>query len=113
MMAATRDAPSLDWQSANQLEAFNIFEQRMTLYFQTRKITEATEKVAHILLQLGEEGLRRYNSLTLTNEEQRNPAVILQKLKAQLEPAENFRVSRLRLMGFRQKEKENIDSFVT
>lgn len=110
---AHKDVPSMDWTSPNLLDTFNMFEQRIALFFQTKKVTAAADKVAHVLLQIGEEGLKRFNAMTLSEDEKKDHAIILTKLKEQLEPAENFRVSRLRLMGYRQKVGETIDSFVT
>ena len=49
---------------------------------------------------------------TLTEEEQADPAVIFRQFKEQLEPAENFRGSRLRLMGYRQRKDESLDDLV-
>ena len=72
-----------------------------------------TEKqVDHILLMSGEEGLRKYNSWTLTNEEKKKPDVIWQKFLTQLEPKVNFRVARFYLQKFSQRESESIDDFV-
>ena len=88
-------APKMDWASDNLAESFKMFEQRLRLFFKVKK-TRAADQVFNILLQVGEEGLRRYNSWTLTEEEQADPAVIFRQFKDQLEPAENFRVSRLR-----------------
>ena len=101
----------MDWTSDNLAEAFRLFEQRLRLFFKVKKVREA-DQVSHILLQVGEEGLRRFNSWTLTEEEEADPAIVLQKLKEQLEPAENFRVSRLRFMGYRQRKDESLDDFV-
>ncbi|WP_293726087.1 hypothetical protein, partial [Thiolapillus sp.] len=77
----------MDWTSDNLAEAFRLFEQRLQLFFKVKKVREA-DQVSHILLQVGEEGLRRFNSWTLTEEEEADPAIILQKFKEQLEPAE-------------------------
>ena len=89
----------MDWTSDNWAEAFRLFEQRLQPFFKVKKVGEA-DQVSHILQQAGEEGLRSFNSWTLTEEEEADPAIILQKFKEQLEPAENFRVSWLRLMGY-------------
>ena len=74
-------APRMDWISDNLAEAFRRFEQRLQLFFKVKKVREA-EQVSLILLQVGEEGLRRFNSWTLTEEEEADPAIILQKFKA-------------------------------
>ena len=73
---------------------------------------ECLYQVSHILQQAGEEGLRSFNSWTLTEEEEADPAIILQKSTEQLEPAENFPVSRLRIMGYRQRKDESLDDFL-
>ena len=101
----------MDWTSDNLAEAFRLFEQRLQLFFTVRKVREA-DRVSHILLQVREEGLRRFNSWTLTEEEKAVTAVILQKFGEQLEPAQNLRVSRLRLMGYRQRKGESLDDLV-
>lgn len=105
-------APVMDWSCTNQLDSYKLFEQRIKLFFTARRITDPEHKVANILLQLGEEGLKRYNALTLTEQEQKEPDTILKKIREQLEPAENFRVSRLRLMTLRQLPSESLDTFV-
>ena len=68
--------------------------------------------MVHNLLQVGDEGLRRYNSRTLTDDERKNPGTIFDKFIEQLEPSENYRISRLKLMHFRQRQDKNLDCFV-
>jgi len=104
-------APRMDWTAANLAEAFALFQQRLELFFTTQKV-HADDKAAHILLQVGEEGLRRYNSWQLSEADRSDPAVIFAKFKEQLEPADNFRVSRLKLMRFRQRPEETLDEFI-
>ena len=52
--------PKLDWEASNLAESFKLFKQRCELYFRIKKIT-GDNAVAHILLAVGEEGLKRYN----------------------------------------------------
>ena len=73
----------MDWTSDNLAEAFRLFEQRLQLFFKVKKVHEA-DQVSHILLQVGEEGLRHFNSWTLTEEEEADTAIIPQKFKEQL-----------------------------
>ena len=101
----------MDWTSDNLAEAFHLFEQRLQLLFKVKKVREV-DQVSHILLQVGKEGLRRFNSWTLTEEEEADPATILQLFKEQLEPVENFCVSWLRHMDYRQCKDESLDDFV-
>ena len=103
--------PRMDWSVNNQADTFKLFRQRIELYFKA-KIIEPEDQVVHILLQVGDEGLRRYNSWTITDDERKNPGTIFEKFIEQLEPSENYRISRLKLMHFRQRQDENLDCFV-
>ncbi|KAK7108980.1 hypothetical protein V1264_013102 [Littorina saxatilis] len=103
-------APKMDWTTDNPAESFKLFSQRIELYFKAKKVPTA-EQTTHILLQVGEEGLRRYNSWTLTDDDEQTPAAILKRFREQLEPSENFRVARLKLMAFRQGPSESLDNF--
>ena len=102
--------PRMDWSVNNQADTFKLFIQRIELYFKAKRI-EPEDQVVHILLQ-GDEGLRRYNSWTLTDNERKNPGTIFEKFIEQLEPSENYRIRRLKLMHFRQRQYENLDCFV-
>lgn len=103
--------PCMNWLAPNQADAFKIFKQRIELYFTTKKI-RTEEQPAHILLQVGEEGLQRYNAMTLLEDEKKQPSVIFKKFEEQLEPAEHFHVGRLRLMHMRQLPTESTDDFI-
>ena len=73
----------IDWSTANHAKSFQLFSQRLQLYFTAKKIPEA-EQTAHILLQVGEEGLRHFISWALS-EKQQMPVTILDRFKEQLE----------------------------
>ncbi|PIK37302.1 hypothetical protein BSL78_25862 [Apostichopus japonicus] len=103
--------PKMDWNSSNQGESFKLFKQRLELYFQIKKITGA-DQVPILLLAVGEEGLQRYNSWTLTAEESICASTLFGKFMAQLEPAENFRIARLKLRNYYQQPGEKLDDFV-
>ena len=86
-------------------ESFQLLSQRLKQYFTEKKIPEA-EQTAHILLvRVGKEGLGRFSSWALP-EEQQTPATILGRFKEQPEPAENFRIAQLKLMAYRQRPHE-------
>ena len=86
---ASKHIPEMDWASENVAKCFKIFKQRLELYF-LRKNVEQGKQVAHILLQIGEKGLQMYNAMTLTVDQQKDPAMIFQKLGEQIEPSEHF-----------------------
>ena len=110
MNSNSEHIPRIDWVAPNQAETFKLFAQRLKLYFTVKKIKK--DQVSYILLQVGDEGLRRYNAWTLSESEKTDPDVIFEKFTEQLEPSEHFRVCRLKLMHFRQKPNESLDEFV-
>lgn len=93
----SENTPRMDWMSNNPAESFQLFKQRLKLYFQVKSIKNE-DQVPYILLLVGDEGLRRYNAWTLSEAEKKDPNVIFSKFEEQLEPSENFRVCRLKLM---------------
>lgn len=103
--------PSMDWNTPNLAETFKLFQQRLQLYFIINKI-KTEQQVNFILLQSGNEGLKRFNTWSLTEEKKRSPEFIFNRFLEQLEPKENFRVNRLKLMSYRQRQEESLDDFV-
>ena len=69
----------------------------MELLFIANKI-KADQRVSNILLLVGNEGLKRYNSCTLTKEEKGSFDIIFGKFLEQLEPKENYLVNHLKLI---------------
>lgn len=59
--------PSMDWNTPNLAETFKLFQQRLQLYFIINKI-KTEQQVNFILLQSGNEGLKRFNTWSLTEE---------------------------------------------
>ena len=101
----------MDWSVPNPAETFKLFKQRIDLYFKAKRI-ESADQVVHILLQVGDEGLRRYNSWTLSEEDKKDPNKIFAAFEEQLEPLENYRISRLKLTHYRQTREECLDDFI-
>ena len=104
--------PKMDWGAAHIPSAFKLFKQRCELYFKIKKI-EGESAVTHILLAVGEEGLRRYNTWKLSPEDLKSPKAIWDKFEAQIEPTESFRICRLKLSHFKQNPNESLDDFTT
>ena len=107
---ANNDIPYMDCQSSNLPETFRLFKQRLELYFVVNKIK--IEQVNYILLRVGNEGLKKYNTWLLTGEEKHTPEIIFNKFIEQLEPKENFRINCLKLMTYKQEAEESFDDFV-
>ena len=55
---------------------------------------------------------KKYNTWLLTEEEKRTPEIIFNKFIEQLEPKENFRINRLKLMTYKQEAEKSFDDFV-
>ena len=111
MATPSLQVPVLDWGSPNIAESFKLFKQRLELYFTVKSIKE-DEKVPIILLATGEEGLRRYNSWEMSEDDRKKPQKIFSAFLEQLEPATNHRVCRLELSKFQQKPSETTDTFI-
>lgn len=88
-----------------------MFKQRIEIFFRLKKIND-DDQVSFILLATGDEGMRRFNAWNLSAGDRKNPKTILETFAEQLEPAENFRVCRLKLSRYSQQSDESIDTFV-
>jgi hypothetical protein len=64
--------PIMVWDSANVADTFKFFKQKLNIYFQIKEIT-GEKQIPYILQAVDDEGLRRYNSWTLTAEEKKKP----------------------------------------
>ena len=60
---STKQIPDMNWDSDNVPESFKMFKQRLELFFLTKKVKKE-DQVPHILLQIGERGLRMYNAIS-------------------------------------------------
>ncbi|KAL9976365.1 hypothetical protein ACROYT_G013660 [Oculina patagonica] len=70
------------------------------------------EKATYVLLWIGKEGLKVFNSFELNDEEKAKTDTIFNKFTKYLEPKSNFRIARFQLQGFRQTKDESVDSFM-
>lgn len=104
-------APRMDWSSSDLPTALKMYKQRCSLYFAVKKI-KAEDQVNHILLNAGEEGLKIFNSWSLSAAEEKNPEVIWEKFSTHVEPKTNFRIARFQLQKMKQ-EDESIDKYVS
>ena len=103
--------PRMDWSSTDLSSAMKMFKQRCTLYFTVKDI-KAEKQVNYILLNSGDEGLKIYNSWSLSAEEAQKPDVVWEKFTTHVEPKSNFRIARLQLQKMKQ-EDESIDNYVS
>ena len=114
-MSSGNIEPKMCWEKTNLVETFRLFRQQCELYLKVRRIPEK-EWIDHILLLVGAEGLKRYNSWTFEDEaDKREPKIIRQKFLEELEglePVTNFRVARFYLQKYTQRDDETITYFL-
>lgn len=110
---ATNDLPCpvMDWTSSDRGRAIKDFKQLSQMWFAVKDI-EAAKQHNYIILWLGTEGLRLFNTWGFTEEQLVDPNNIWRRLE-QLEPTQNFRISRLEMQRLHQQEGEAIQDFVT
>ena len=74
----------MDWSRPDRASTFKLFKQKSCMYFEC-KVTHLNKQVAHILLMMGDDGVRMYNSWGLPAEYSKIPAVIWEKFDTQIE----------------------------
>ena len=93
----------MNWSSPDLAGTFKLFQQKCDLYFTVRDINPE-RRASHILLYVGDEGLRIFNSWSLSAADN----LIWEKFTAHIEPQVNFRVQRYYLQKYIQSEEESI-----
>ena len=105
--------PHMDWHDTDLPTAFKTFKQYCQLVFNgPLNKKEEKEKATYILLWIGEEGLKIFNSFELNDEEKAKTDTIFDKFTTYLEPKLNFRIARFQLQSFRQTKDESVDAFM-
>ena len=110
---SVRKPPHMDWNDTNLPTAFTTLKQYCQLIFNgpLRK-KEDKEKATYILLWIGEEGLKVFNSFELSDEDKAKTDTIFDKFTKYLEPKSSLRIGRFQLQGSRQTKDESVDSFM-
>ena len=88
--------PSMNWSSSDLPTAFKEFKQYCELIF-TGPLAAKTnaQKVTYILLWVGQEGLKMYNTWDLSVEDKKKPNVIWEKFEKQLEPKNQLQIRKV------------------
>lgn len=102
--------PTFEWSNSTTAESFKLFQQSLLLYFQVKEVKKELQAPS-LLLAIGTEGLKRFNSFSLTEAQKSDVDYIFKLFLEQLEPGQNFRISRLELSKYAQQELESIDEF--
>ena len=108
-MSADLPSPSMDWTNPDRSTALKEFKQMCELWFAIKDVKPENQK-NYILMWSGTEGLRRYNTWGLTEEQEKNPQNLWQRFAASEQP-ENFRIHRLELRQLCQEENESVEPF--
>ena len=74
----------MDWSSPDQATALAMFKQRCNLYFSVKDIKKE-KQVDHILLFAGEQGIRIFNSWSLSDTDKANPDKIWTNFETQID----------------------------
>ena len=90
-----------------------MFTRRLELYFQVGGIMERNQTMPRILLQVGQEGLKRYNTWASTEEQWQQPAYIFNCFLEQMKPSDNFRICRPELRHYSQNIGESLNAFIS
>lgn len=102
--------PRMDWSSPELPTAFQEFRQYCDLVL-TGPLKDKTdaEKANYILIWIGQEGLKIFNSW---NTEAKDPKTLWKKFETYLEPTSNFRLHRFQMQQIRQGPGESVDEFI-
>ena len=104
----------MNWQAVDLPTEFRSFRQYCELIFRGPFAAKGQgERVTYILLWVGQEGLRMYNTWELTEAEKQDVDVIWDKFQSLIEPKSNYRLSRFHLQKFRQTNTETVDEYMT
>ena len=110
-MAEHSAMPRMNWSSADIAGTFSLFKQKCQILFAVKEI-KGENMVNYILMYIGDEGLRIYNSWTLSENDKADPNVVWKKFESHIEPKVNFRVQRFYLQKYSQSETESIDDYM-
>ena len=102
----------MNWGAPNIADEFKLFRQRMELCLLDNDVTDSAKQATKIKIAIGNEGLRRINASSLSEDDQKKPSKLWDLIEGQLNVSVNFRIQRLELMRYKQKPGETIDEFV-
>ena len=101
------ETPHMNWLAADLPTEFASFRQYCELIFRGPFADkDESAGVTYILLWVGQEWLRMYNTWNLSDSDSKKVDVIWDRFKALIEPKANFRLSRFNLQKFRQTASE-------
>ena len=111
-MTDNHNTPYMNWSSLDLPGTFKLFKKKCEIFFTVRDI-KPEKRVSHMLLYVGDEGLRIFNSWTLSDSDREKSDVLWAKFEEHLEPKVSFRVQRYYLQRLSQTEGESNDGCMT
>ena len=109
-MAEGVQCPSMRWGTGDDQSALDEFKARLNRWFIIKGVEKA-KQYDFIIFQAGEKGEEVAKTWTLQEEDMKDPLKVWQALEQSIGAADNFRVHRLNMTSYRQKETESIDEF--
>ena len=107
------DTPRMNWSAEALPAAFNAFKLYCELIFKGPLAEKSEEQqVTYVLLWVGEEGRRMFNSWSLSAADKKKLKKIWDKFEEHVEPKANFRLARLHLQRMKQDANESMDEFI-
>ena len=108
------EPPRMNWLASDLPTEFRSFQQYCELIFSGPFADKAqSQRITYILIWIGQEGQRMYNTWDLSDAEKGNVDVIWNKFAALIEPKSNYRLNRFHLQKFKQTNTESVDEFMT
>jgi hypothetical protein len=113
-MAKNLPIPTMSFAGkGDKTEQYQLWKQRLQIF---SDVTGKKDKTLtpYLLQGLDDEGLKIYNSFSLSEDDKKDPSKILKEFEDRLQINKpNFRASRLELHFFYQKQDETLDDFYT
>ena len=103
----------MNWSSGDLPTTFHNFRQYCELIFSgpLSDKDEAT-RVTYVLLWVGQEGLRMYNTWVITDDARKKLNVLWDGFARMIEPKTNYRLNRFNLQRYRQTQSESVDEYM-
>ena len=111
-------APTFNWENTTSTlpQQLKSFKRYCELLLSTTAHAKKTkkEKVSHILLWMGPQGVEIFDNFTsLSDDDKDDPEKVWDAFEKYFEPKSNYRLCRFQLRDMKQQANEPIDSFVT
>ena len=108
------DPPRMNWSAGDLPSAFSNFKQYCELIFDGPLVDkDEARRVTYVLLWVGQEGLRMYNTWELSDVNKGKLSVLWEGFTRMIEPKTNFRLNRFHLQRYKQAEGESVDEYMT